>query len=413
VFWFLRNAWLIPALPTASFVIILLLGRRFPRKGSEVGITAVAVSFGLAVLTAIAWFRRPVAGTGDLRLRPYVTNNLFTWFDWSRRTVDSSGHAGLAPGEASGVTVSVAGRLMLRREMGKLAFGVLRDSSGAIQLFAGARWTPDFDAFTHLSLGDWIGATGEVVRTKTGELSVRVTDWTLLAEARRHFTAALERFERAGDEEGIAKVHSNLGVVAYREADALQQRLCEARKADEADTPLLLEHPPVITPGRRGSASDVYLAEDELRRRGISLARTTRGGLVTYHGPGQLVGYPIVGLRARGLTVPCYVRAVELAVVDALGKLDIAAHLDDDHIGVWTSGGKIAAIGVAQRHGVTLHGFAVNLQPKLEHFALINPCGIGDLGVTSAEALLGHPVDLEIFKVTVAQALAERLTGPG
>jgi lysyl-tRNA synthetase class 2 len=96
-------------------------------------------------------------------------------------------HSALAPGESTSRVVSVAGRLMLRREMGKLAFGVLRDPTGAIQLFAGADWTPDFDAFTRLSLGDWIGATGLVVRTRTGELSVRVTGWTLLAEARRSF----------------------------------------------------------------------------------------------------------------------------------------------------------------------------------------------------------------------------------
>lgn len=96
-------------------------------------------------------------------------------------------HAGLAPGEETGVVVSVAGRLMLRREMGKLAFGELRDSSGSIQLFAGARWTERFVELTHLSLGDWIGVTGEVVRTRTGELSVKVTDWVLLAHARRSF----------------------------------------------------------------------------------------------------------------------------------------------------------------------------------------------------------------------------------
>ena len=96
-------------------------------------------------------------------------------------------YADLPASGETGVTVTVAGRLMLRREMGKLAFGTLRDSSGSIQLFAGAKWTEDFEGFVHLSLGDWIGATGEVVRTKTGELSVKVVRWTLLAEARRGF----------------------------------------------------------------------------------------------------------------------------------------------------------------------------------------------------------------------------------
>ncbi|HEY2596324.1 MAG TPA: lipoate-protein ligase B, partial [Chloroflexota bacterium] len=111
-----------------------------------------------------------------------------------------------------------------------------------------------------------------------------------------------------------------------------------------------------------------------------------------------------------GLSVPCYVRALELAIIDALGEMGIAAHLDDNHIGVWTDGhGKIAAVGVAQRHGISLHGFAVNLQPDLAHFALINPCGIGDLGVTSAAALLGHPVDLGAFKPRIAKALEMEL----
>ena len=191
---------------------------------------------------------------------------------------------------------------------------------------------------------------------------------------------------------------------------ALQDALVERRLRDEVpDTLLLLEHAPVITLGRRGSLDDVYLSEPDLARKGINVARTTRGGLVTYHGPGQLVGYPIVRLRARGLSVPCYVRALELAIVDALGEADIQASVDDQHIGVWSSAGKIAAIGVAQRHGVTLHGFAVNLQPDLSHFGLINPCGIGGMGVTSAEALLGHPLDMAAFKASVARALDARL----
>jgi lipoate-protein ligase B len=137
--------------------------------------------------------------------------------------------------------------------------------------------------------------------------------------------------------------------------------------------------------------------------------RTTRGGLVTYHGPGQLVGYPIVRLRSRGLTVPCYVRALELAIIDALAEIGIESSLNDEYIGVWTPSGKIAAIGVAQRHGVTLHGFAVNLQPDLSHFALINPCGIGHLGVTSAATILGHAVDLELFKPRIVRALQDEL----
>ncbi len=203
----------------------------------------------------------------------------------------------------------------------------------------------------------------------------------------------------------------DLGRIAYADAVCLQDALVEQRRNDEIpDTLLLLEHPPVITLGRRATLDDVYLSEAALMQRGIALEKTTRGGLVTYHGPGQLVGYPIVKLRARGLTVPYYVRALELAIISALDETGIAARIDEGHVGVWTDRGKIAAIGVAQRHGVTLHGFAVNLQPDLAHFELINPCGIGDLGVTSAAAILGHPVDVHQFKSRIAGALEEQLT---
>jgi lipoate-protein ligase B len=202
-----------------------------------------------------------------------------------------------------------------------------------------------------------------------------------------------------------------LGRIGYAEAMRLQDELAERRLHDEiADTLLLLEHPPVITLGRRASLEDVYVSEAELARRGISLQRATRGGLVTYHGPGQLVGYPIVKLRARGLSVPCYVRTLELAIIASLDALGVSAHIEEGHVGVFTMTGKIAAIGVAQRHGVTLHGFAVNLQPDLSHFALINPCGIAERGVTSASAILGRGVDVAEFSAPLVRNLHEQLT---
>jgi lipoate-protein ligase B len=203
----------------------------------------------------------------------------------------------------------------------------------------------------------------------------------------------------------------DLGCIAYADAMQLQDELVEKRINDEiSDTLLLLEHPPVITLGRRGGLQDVFLPESELTRRGIALEKTTRGGLVTYHGPGQLVGYPIVKLRARGLTVPCYVRALEMAIIATLAEIGIDAHIDEDRqIGVWTSHGKIAAIGIAQRHGVTLHGFAVNLEPDLSHFKLINPCGLGERGVTSAAAVLGQAVDREGFKPRIRRHLEDQL----
>jgi lipoate-protein ligase B len=202
----------------------------------------------------------------------------------------------------------------------------------------------------------------------------------------------------------------DLGLIDYADALALQDDLVEQRLRNEIpDTLLLLEHPPVITLGRRGTRADIYAADALLHAQGISVYRATRGGLVTYHGPGQLVGYPIVNVRARQLTIPCYVRALESAVVDALAQLGIAARLNAQHVGVWTNQGKIAAIGVAQRRGITLHGFAVNLQPDLSHFSLINPCGIEELGVTSASAIVGHDVALADFKQRIARAVAAQL----
>jgi lipoate-protein ligase B len=203
----------------------------------------------------------------------------------------------------------------------------------------------------------------------------------------------------------------DLGRLAYAEALIVQDELVQARLRDETpDTLLLVEHPPVITLGRRGSPSDVFVPEAELAARGIDIHRTTRGGLVTYHGPGQLVGYPIVHLRRRGLRVPEYVHGLEAAIVSALAELGIHAHTDEQHVGVWTTQGKIAAIGIAQRHGVVYHGFAVNLQPDLSHFALINPCGIGERGVTSAAALLARPVSLDAFKPLIVARLTALLS---
>jgi lipoyl(octanoyl) transferase len=202
----------------------------------------------------------------------------------------------------------------------------------------------------------------------------------------------------------------DLGRLAYDDALAVQNDVVETRlRAEVPDTLLLVEHPPVITLGRRGSPSDIFLAPEQLARRGVEVHRTTRGGLVTYHGPGQLVGYPVVHLRQRGLRVPDYVHALETASISALAELGVTAFTDPDHVGVWTTRGKIAAIGIAQRHGVTLHGFAVNLQPDLSHFALINPCGIGERGVTSVAAILGHAVSLDGFKPLIADCVDQAL----
>jgi lipoate-protein ligase B len=187
---------------------------------------------------------------------------------------------------------------------------------------------------------------------------------------------------------------AHLGCMAYEEAFALQRRVAEDRDAGRVpDLLLFVEHPPVITLGRRGSRDDIYAASDQLAALGISVHETNRGGLVTYHGPGQVVGYPIARLRTLAGDAPTYVRGLETTIIRTLAGLGVAARRDACHRGVFADGGKLAAIGVAVSRGVTMHGFALNLQPDLDHFALINPCGIGGLGVTSVERVIGRAVD--------------------
>jgi lipoate-protein ligase B len=195
----------------------------------------------------------------------------------------------------------------------------------------------------------------------------------------------------------------SLGQVPYLEALALQRRLNEARQRVEVpDTLILLEHSPVFTLGRRAERSDILAPPERLAELGIEVHETNRGGLVTYHGPGQLVGYPIADLRALAGDAPSYVTGLEETIIRSLAEIGLRGWRDPAARGVWTEGGKIAAIGVGVSRGVTMHGFAVNLQPDLSHFALINPCGLGDRGVTSAERLLGHPVDPDAFRQSIA-----------
>jgi lipoate-protein ligase B len=194
----------------------------------------------------------------------------------------------------------------------------------------------------------------------------------------------------------------SLGLVSYAEAFALQRQLCADREAGRiADTLLLLEHPAVFTLGRRGSYDDILAPRERLNELGIEVHETNRGGLVTYHGPGQLVGYPIADLRKLAGDAPRYVTGLEETMIRALAEHGIVGFRDAAARGVWTSQGKIAAIGVAVSRGITMHGFAVNLQPDLSHFTLINPCGLGERGVTSAERILGQPVDLPAFRQSI------------
>ena len=182
---------------------------------------------------------------------------------------------------------------------------------------------------------------------------------------------------------------ADLGVVPYAVALERQRALAEDRLAGrlDHDTLLLLEHPPVVTLGRGTQAGSLPVAPELLRRRGIDVFEIERGGDVTYHGPGQLVGYPILDLAADGLRrdLHWFLRQLEAALVDALAALGLPAGRRDGYTGVWTADGarKIASIGIHVRQWVTWHGFALNVTTDLSPFDLIVPCGIPGVVMTS------------------------------
>jgi lipoyl(octanoyl) transferase len=188
-----------------------------------------------------------------------------------------------------------------------------------------------------------------------------------------------------------------LGLVPYAEALALQRSLVEDRRAGRiGDVLLLLQHPAVLTVGVRGDGgrSHVLATAEALASRGIEIHETGRGGDVTYHGPGQLVGYPILDLAPGRQDVHRYVRDLEEVLIRVAGDYGIAASRISGLTGVWVGEEKLAAIGVRISRWVTSHGFALNIATDLEDFKLIVPCGIADRGVTSLERLLGRPVDI-------------------
>ncbi len=191
-------------------------------------------------------------------------------------------------------------------------------------------------------------------------------------------------------------VVQQLGRRDYLSTLDLQVELRDKVRADSASEYLLfVEHPPVITLGRRANKANVLLGEDELRRRGFEVHEVTRGGDVTYHGPGQIVGYPIVDLNRHKLGLREYMRALEETLIRALGEFGIEGSRIDGLTGVWTPKGKVAAIGVAIRTWVSYHGFALNVDPDLSHFLAITPCGITDKPVTSMAKLLGRAVTID------------------
>lgn len=177
--------------------------------------------------------------------------------------------------------------------------------------------------------------------------------------------------------------------MGYLEAARLQQALLSERQAGKVpDTFLLLEHPPVITMGRGSHAEHVLAARETLAAAGATVWETTRGGDVTYHGPGQLVGYGIVDLREHGRDVGRYLRELEEALIRTLGEYGFSGSRRAGMTGAWVGERKVAAIGVRAEKWVTAHGFALNVDPDLGHFEWIVPCGIREYGVASIASLL-------------------------
>ena len=202
-----------------------------------------------------------------------------------------------------------------------------------------------------------------------------------------------------------------LGRLEYAAGLELQKRLVEQRKRGEiADQLLLLEHPHVITLGvrNRTDRSHVLESEESLASQGVALFETGRGGDVTYHGPGQLVGYPIIELAQDRRDVHRYVRDLEAVLIRAVSEFGIDARRVPGLTGIWVgpegAEAKLAAIGVRISRWVTSHGFALNVTTDLSRFGLIVPCGITDRGVTSMERLLGHPVPMDEVEDAVIRA---------
>ena len=204
----------------------------------------------------------------------------------------------------------------------------------------------------------------------------------------------------------------DLGLIGYAEAWALQKRLVTARKAGAIENVVLLcEHPHVITQGRNGKRENLLASENVLRQKGVEFHATDRGGDITYHGPGQIVGYPILNLAAIRRDVVWYVRMLEEAMIRATAEFGIAAVRVPGKTGIWVQRGateeKLAAIGVHLSRWVTSHGFAYNLSTDLRYFDLIVPCGIADRKPTSLEKLLGHSVKRDEVAPRIAKYFGE------
>ena len=189
----------------------------------------------------------------------------------------------------------------------------------------------------------------------------------------------------------------NLGLIEYREAWKLQETLVSARvdQTLNQDILLLLEHPPVFTLGRRGGLDNLLVSEAFLKQSAIPLIQVERGGFITYHGPGQLVVYPIINLHARRIGVNEFVEAMEAAMLRTAAAWNLAVERNPANRGIWAGNKKMGSIGIALRKGVSFHGLALNVNLDLTPFSWIQPCGLQGVGMTSMQAELGRQLPID------------------
>jgi len=201
-----------------------------------------------------------------------------------------------------------------------------------------------------------------------------------------------------------------LGDTPYAEGLRIQESLVRARAAGETGDWLLFpDHPPVLTMGRSGAAESLIASPEALRARGIEVFEVSRGGDVTWHGPGQLVGYPVVDLNAYGRDLHRFLRGIEQVLIALLAEWGIEGGTAAGRTGVWTDGAKIASIGIAVRRWVSYHGFALNVAPDLSFFDLIHPCGLRGIEMTSMAVAGGaRAADLAGVRHRAAELFADR-----
>lgn len=202
----------------------------------------------------------------------------------------------------------------------------------------------------------------------------------------------------------------DLGLTEYGECLKLQTKIREMRNQNKIiDTLILTEHHPVLTLGCRGDESNILADQNTINDLGIRIYHTKRGGDVTYHGPGQLVGYPIINLKNSSLNIKEYIDKLQEVFIELLNnEYGIKAHKElKEYTGVWIGKEKITAIGIQISHMVTMHGFAYNINTNLDHFKLINPCGLTDRTPTSLEKLTGNRIDMHLAKSQVVYYFAK------